>query len=610
MDSEHIVIIILIVVVLGIGIFLVVRSLKTKDKSGKSPAPSEPTDLPDPSDVPPEDAYVPFETPPDTTYKWFPERHAYLLPYDDLDFSKPFHRWMYYYYPEYYYPHYASMWPYHYPKRRYYGYYNPSRKLYYDRYRHWWEHAPKARGTVKIRTPPGSPSRVRKHPASYISKPRDPHINTLTYPTKQSGFAGGRWSSGPFDLWSKRTSASPGWSETLHRGSQWFTDGKAKVSGLTSNKMGGFGGGSKSYGPSIGRLGKNLEKFESKLGYFVENINHTDEGAKYFDGGIEHFTSKIGYFVDSIGHFDEGAKYYDGGTEHFNGDDSSSGGTVIQGTFIPEGSSPLAGMQGTLIFAPQSAVGPLTQPVPTETTAYMPTQQYVTDSRLMNDQQPPQAILPTAASISQQAKSALGVGAATSAQPISPTMAVSTTPSTPSIPPPSTTPSMPTSTTPSTTPSMPTSTTPSIPASTQPPPTGVPAAGATSTQAPANVKPISTPVSSIVSPLANPPSTNPVMTVRPIGGPSSLTRSTMPNTRAITPRSTSRGGGGGRSGGGHSGGGGKQHFRPNIGREHFCFVGETNTVNIANPIQPYDDMKQATSLPYARYNSRLCDDLL
>src|ERR1700731_3326973 len=45
---------------------------------------------PDFTDVPPVNGYIPFETPDDDRYVYFLERNVYLLPFDYLDFSRPF----------------------------------------------------------------------------------------------------------------------------------------------------------------------------------------------------------------------------------------------------------------------------------------------------------------------------------------------------------------------------------------------------------------------------------------------------------------------------------------------------------------------------------------
>lgn len=100
---------------------------------------------PDPQDIPPADAYISIESPPDDRYIYFEPRNSYLLPFEYLDFTLPFHRWLYYYYPEYYYPYYDNYWPYYYPRRYYYGYYDndggyygpsygPIFNSYYERY--------------------------------------------------------------------------------------------------------------------------------------------------------------------------------------------------------------------------------------------------------------------------------------------------------------------------------------------------------------------------------------------------------------------------------------------------------------------------------------------
>lgn len=98
-------------------------------------------------DLPKEDVYVAMETPPDDRYVYFKSRHVYLLPIQKLDFNLDYHRWMYYYYPEFYGQYYLTFWPF-------------KEKVY---------------------------RRVKD----------DYYVDTQIYPTEESGFAGG-WSSQRF----------------------------------------------------------------------------------------------------------------------------------------------------------------------------------------------------------------------------------------------------------------------------------------------------------------------------------------------------------------------------------------------------------------------------
>ena len=138
------------------------------------------------NDVPNEDAYLPFESPPDDRYIYFSDRNVYLLPYDYLDFSLPQHRWMYYHYPEFYYSYYNRYWPF----------------------------------------------RGHRHNRFADGRWNGSFVNSHKYPTRASGFNGGRYS-------------------------QRFIDKRAYKSGLTSGRaMGGF---------SRRRSGGRKEKFE-KIG--------------------------------------------------------------------------------------------------------------------------------------------------------------------------------------------------------------------------------------------------------------------------------------------------------------------------------------------------------
>jgi hypothetical protein len=84
-----------------------------------------------------ENAYTAPATQVDPRYVYVPNRRVYLLPYQYLNFSNPYHRWMYYYYPEYYGNYYNTYWPYRYP-RRYQRKYNShhNHRRYPNRYGH------------------------------------------------------------------------------------------------------------------------------------------------------------------------------------------------------------------------------------------------------------------------------------------------------------------------------------------------------------------------------------------------------------------------------------------------------------------------------------------
>jgi hypothetical protein len=62
-------------------------------------------------DVPNENDYQPIHYPETSDYIYYPEYDSYVLPYNLLDFSLPYHRWMYFYYPEFYYGYYDTYWP-------------------------------------------------------------------------------------------------------------------------------------------------------------------------------------------------------------------------------------------------------------------------------------------------------------------------------------------------------------------------------------------------------------------------------------------------------------------------------------------------------------------
>ena len=62
--------------------------------------------------VPLKDAYKPLLSAPDDRYVYYPDGNVYLLPYDYLDFNDPYHRWLYYFFPGFYYDYYPDYFPY------------------------------------------------------------------------------------------------------------------------------------------------------------------------------------------------------------------------------------------------------------------------------------------------------------------------------------------------------------------------------------------------------------------------------------------------------------------------------------------------------------------
>ena len=142
--------------------------------------------------VPDFNAYQPMESPADTRYVYYPEEGVYLLPYEELDMTFPYHRWMYYYYPSFYSSYYSYDWPFNYPvddNRFYYGGsyggdFGGDFAGYYGDYS--IDHDLLYR-TFPYRTE--SPNRVII-PTLFQS----PKFNTQTYPSSRTGFAGGRYS--------------------------------------------------------------------------------------------------------------------------------------------------------------------------------------------------------------------------------------------------------------------------------------------------------------------------------------------------------------------------------------------------------------------------------
>lgn len=142
--------------------------------------------------IPDFNAYQPMESPADTRYVYYPEEGVYLLPFEELDMTFPYHRWMYYYYPSFYSSYYSYDWPFNYPAddnrfyyggnyggdfggdfAGYYGDYSIDRDLLYR--------------TFPYRTE--SPNRVIIPPLF-----QSPKFDTQTYPSSRTGFAGGLYS--------------------------------------------------------------------------------------------------------------------------------------------------------------------------------------------------------------------------------------------------------------------------------------------------------------------------------------------------------------------------------------------------------------------------------
>lgn len=52
-----------------------------------------------------------YEIPRERDYTEAMEKFNHLIPFQELDFENPFHRWMYYYYPNYYAKYYKQLFP-------------------------------------------------------------------------------------------------------------------------------------------------------------------------------------------------------------------------------------------------------------------------------------------------------------------------------------------------------------------------------------------------------------------------------------------------------------------------------------------------------------------
>ena len=65
--------------------------------------------------VPDKNEFQPYIFPPDSNYVYYPDSGVFLLPVSKLNMNIPMHRWMYYYYPGFYYQSYDYNWPFNYP---------------------------------------------------------------------------------------------------------------------------------------------------------------------------------------------------------------------------------------------------------------------------------------------------------------------------------------------------------------------------------------------------------------------------------------------------------------------------------------------------------------
>lgn len=146
-----------------------------------------------PNDIPSFDAYQIMEQPSDPRYVWVPEANGYLLPYDELDFGLPYHRWMYYYFPGYYSQYYDNNWPFDYPWPHdlYYGgsYGGDYGGDFYgyrgDYYKYRYRSGPGRNYNYRISND------ISQY---YPNRANMPLVYTESYPTRRSGFAGGQYS--------------------------------------------------------------------------------------------------------------------------------------------------------------------------------------------------------------------------------------------------------------------------------------------------------------------------------------------------------------------------------------------------------------------------------
>jgi hypothetical protein len=311
----------------------------------------------DTNDIPPYTAYVPFETPPDQNYVYFADRNVYLLPFSYLNFNIPFHRWMYFWYPEFYSSYYKTTWPYEYkppnrmhndfmgpittpkfwknpslgrigyPPSRFPSTWSPALSSYRSYFRpklHSREHmtnlndneCSNVNQNYLYMVPEDDPSYADKAtrptslpvgmlpidhvPGSRFQSTPIPTIDTKMYPNEETGFAGGSWS-------------------------QWFTPNNSDY------LMGGMVEGGDSYG------GKMLSNYVAKTSSYGSNLG---TGESY---------------------------------EHFNQDSD-----VIEGTFIPKGMNGIDAMPGRLIIS-RGLRPDDKEVVPVHVYDYKPTNQYMND---------------------------------------------------------------------------------------------------------------------------------------------------------------------------------------------------------------------------------------
>jgi len=190
-----------------------------KDVSNTKPTPPIKI-IPDPnmiSDIPPYNAYVPFESPPDQRYEYVSDLNTYLLPYQYLNFNLPFDRWQYLYFPSYYAPFYPptytpDMWPDRtYPLSEYdymnYTFADNNGNICGDncRFSKYADNGPGVASISRSNNRTGYSGRIRSHPSNYRRRPYTRtqdgsriigpidsiEVDTNSYPTEESGFAGG-----------------------------------------------------------------------------------------------------------------------------------------------------------------------------------------------------------------------------------------------------------------------------------------------------------------------------------------------------------------------------------------------------------------------------------
>jgi len=192
MFSDYAIYLVIAVVIL----FFIYSSQSREMFDGVSPQGVSPMSLaggvsPDPSDVPAFNAYQLMEQPSDPRYVWVPGVNGYLLPFNELDFSLPYHRWMYYYYPNYYQTYYDTVWPFNHPWP-YDLYYGGSYGGDYggDFYGYRGDYYRQRNNNYL----PYNYRRDNRDTKYYPSRANMPLINTGSYPNHQTGFAGGQYS--------------------------------------------------------------------------------------------------------------------------------------------------------------------------------------------------------------------------------------------------------------------------------------------------------------------------------------------------------------------------------------------------------------------------------